>query len=486
MAHNVRAGRIQSKFIRTVTTTTMCTAAEKSGKNVQLPGESFRRTCIRSGSFVHTRAALGLGRGGGGGGRVRRWLTVSRAVARSIMRIIYRKPYYVLELVHGSAWTQWWLPQPRAEPVTSNTAIFSCLLQDSEAAASEVGAEEAYDDGDDSDMYMEPDGAESSHAEHHHHRPALIQPGEAYDAAAAARREPHRMTIVAVHPVQTSIHVTSSESSESSKTSVKGAAAAEPEEKSLESDSQNLFPSFAELFGNHRGIPFGGPAPVAGGDQHHQQQQQQQQQRYRPSSRFLGYFRDRPYSVAASSTSDAEDPAALLGSGNFGVIRGGTYYPEDKEADEYSIDESAYSPFYHGGGGGGARGRGYYKNPKPQPVRGGDIFANFRDFADITAPPKSSFSHLSVVYAAKNGTTTGRGSEQPRNIIETLRMLDAEGELEADAMTTTTATTTTTTASSTPAKKLSKNKSKLLKFKKYQEEKARKTRPTLEPLLALS
>ncbi|XP_023317092.1 uncharacterized protein LOC106655811 [Trichogramma pretiosum] len=362
-------------------------------------------------------------------------------------------------------------PQERhaADAVVASATPGRAGYEDSEAAASEVGAEEAYDDGDDSDMYMEPDGAESSHAEQQHHRAALVQAGE-----------PHRMTIVAVHPVQTSIHVTSSESSESSKTSVK-----EPEEKSLESDSQNLFPSFAELFGNHRGIPFGGPAPVAGGDQHHQPQQQQ---RYRPSSRFLGYFRDRPYSVAASSTSDAEDPAALLGSGNFGVIRGGTYYPEDKEADEYSIDESAYSPFYHGGGGGATRGRGYYKNPKPQPVRGGDIFANFRDFADITAPPKSSFSHLSVVYAAKNGTTTGRGSEQPRNIIETLRMLDAEGEVEADATTATatTTTTTTTTASSAPAKKLSKNKSKLLKFKKYQEEKARKTRPNLEPLLALS
>lgn len=301
-------------------------------------------------------------------------------------------------------------------------------------------------------MYMEPDGAESTHSDARH---------ETQPEAPSASHQPenHRVeeqpqphaTIVAVRPVQTSITVTSSESTEPTKTEEKS----EAEEKSLETDSQNFFPSFAELFGNHR-LPYQEPA---------------QQQRYRPS-RFLGYFRDRPYAVAASS---AKEPA-LLGSGNFGVIRGGTYYPEQKETDEYSIDETAYSPFYHGNG----RGRtNYYKNPKPQPVRGGDFFANFRDFADITAPPKSSFSHLSVVYANKNGSTAGRAPEQPRNIFETLRMLEEEDDLN-------TGTATTTTTTEAPKKKLSQGKRKLYKIKKYQEEKARKSRMTVEPLLALS
>jgi hypothetical protein len=233
---------------------------------------------------------------------------------------------------------------------------------------------------------------------------------------------------------------------------------ADAEDKSLESESQNFFPSFAELFANHR-LPF---------TEQQQQQQQQQQQRYRPN-RFLGYFqRDRANYQAAASTSKDH---SLLGSGNFGVIRGGTYYPEDKERDEYSIDESLYSPYYQ------SRGRAhYYRNPKPQPVRGGDLFANFRDFADITAPPKSSFSHLSVVYANKNGSSTGRVTE-PRNIIETLRMLEEEEERS---------NTEETATTEIPRKKQSKGKRKLMKMKQYEEDKARRSRMSVEPLLALS
>ncbi|XP_014206783.1 uncharacterized protein LOC106638222 [Copidosoma floridanum] len=347
------------------------------------------------------------------------------------------------------------LPDGATVPQQSRTGY-----EDSEAAASETGgAEEAYDDGDDSDMYMEPDGAESAHADarhepedppplHHQHRDESERP-----------TMPH-MTIVAVRPAQTSIQVTSSESTETSSSSSTPTASGQPEEReeerSLETDSQNFFPSFAELFGGPR-LPF--------------TEHQQQQQRYRPS-RFLGYFQrdSRPYAVAASSAKEGHQPA-ILGSGNFGVIRGGTYYPEDKETDEYGLEDApGYGPFYHGAG----RARpSYYKNPKPQPVHGGDFFANFRDFADITAPPKSSFSHLSVVYANKNGSSAGRAPvDQPRNIIETLRMLEEEEEAG--------------TTETPPQKKLSQGKRKLMKIKKYQDEKARKSRMTIEPLLALS
>ncbi|KAK1127143.1 hypothetical protein K0M31_003691 [Melipona bicolor] len=238
----------------------------------------------------------------------------------------------------------------------------------------------------------------------------------------------------------------------------------ETEDKSLETDSQNFFPSFAELFANHR-VSFA------------------EQQRYRPN-RFLGYLqRDR--GGYQTGTATAKDPLLhhpLLGSGNFGVIRGGTYYPEEKENDEYATDDSSsslYNPYYHGG----SRGRGnYLRNPKPQPIRGGDFFANFRDFADITAPPKSSFSHLSVVYANKNDSsktdatrTTGRITE-PRNIIETLRMLEEEAKTSSEA----------TTTEPPPRKKQSKGKWKLAKMRQYEEDKARRSRMTVEPLLALS
>jgi len=316
------------------------------------------------------------------------------------------------------------------------------LLQDSVASASEVG-----DEYDDSDMYMEPDESETQAD-----RAEAITRERSDDETADARDESSERSIGG-KPEEDEGKPKDQET-RNTRHSARIVQLADAEDKSLESESQNFFPSFAELFANHR-LPFA-------------EQQQQQQQRYRPN-RFLGYFqRDRANYQTAAATKEH----SLLGSGNFGVIRGGTYYPEDKERDEYSIDESLYSPYYQ------SRGRAhYYRNPKPQPVRGGDLFANFRDFADITAPPKSSFSHLSVVYANKNGSSTGRVTE-PRNIIETLRMLEEEEEERSNAEETVT--------TEIPRKKQSKGKRKLMKMKQYEDDKARRSRMSVEPLLALS
>ncbi|XP_012281362.1 uncharacterized protein LOC105700262 [Orussus abietinus] len=313
---------------------------------------------------------------------------------------------------------------PDGAPVPEDVAVYG----DSVAAASEVGGDQYEDEGDDSDMFMEPDGSETA-------------------------MESHQAEAPSTQPPRVEESVTKEERQESVTSSQRKVSEGDPgNERSLQTDSQNFFPSFAELFSDHR-LSY---------------DEQQQQQRYRPN-RFLGFFqRDRGGYQAAASTTTTGTTHPLLGSGNFGVIRGGTYYPEDKETDEYSVDETLYNPYYHGGG--RTRPQPYVRNPKPQPVRGGDFFANFRDFADITAPPKSSFSHLSVVYANKNGTA-GRIGE-PRNIIETLRMLEEE---EAE-----------TTEVEAPRKKLSNGKRKLMKIKKYQEDKARKARVTVEPLLALS
>jgi len=310
------------------------------------------------------------------------------------------------------------------------------------ASASEVGEE--YDD---SDMYMEPDESETTaRADRTEAITRERNEDETSDAAEGSARPIEKPTDDNEKPKD--------QETRNTRQSAQIVQLADAEDKSLESESQNFFPSFAELFANHR-LPFT------------EQQQQQQQPRYRPN-RFLGYFqRDRANYQASASSKDH----SLLGSGNFGVIRGGTYYPEDKERDEYSIDESIYSPYYQ------SRGRAhYYRNPKPQPVRGGDLFANFRDFADITAPPKSSFSHLSVVYANKNSSSTGRVTE-PRNIIETLRMLEEEEERSNAEETATT---------EIPRKKQSKGKRKLMKMKQYEEDKARRSRMSVEPLLALS
>ncbi|XP_032672380.1 uncharacterized protein LOC116844653 isoform X2 [Odontomachus brunneus] len=292
-------------------------------------------------------------------------------------------------------------------------------------------------------MYMEPDEAETT-----------LQPDRDAEASAKRDDEDREETSTAASAAANSEKLAATTDQEAKNTQ-DTASLVDAAEGSLVTESQNFFPSFAELFANHR-LPF----------------TEQQQQRYRPN-RFLGYFqRDRNYQATAATTKDQH---SLLGSGNFGVIRGGTYYPEDKENDEYSVDESLYNPYYH------SRGRAqYYRNPKPQPVRGGDFFANFRDFADITAPPKSSFSHLSVVYANKNGsTTTGRVTE-PRNIIETLRMLEEEEEEQSNA------NEEVLTTEETPRKKQSKGKQKLMKMKQYEEDKARRSRMSVEPLLALS
>lgn len=330
------------------------------------------------------------------------------------------------------------------------------------ASASETG--EDYADVDDSDMYMETDGAET-----------MTGGGIGVEESRTDGIEIDRTTLAS----DDKLNGTSTEDGdgtddqETKNTELSPQTRRQPSEeeeeegegavdKGLETESQNFFPSFAELFGNQR-LPF-----------NEQQQQSQQQQRYRPN-RFLSYFqRDRGlYQTASASSKEVQHP--LLGSGNFGVIRGGTYYPEDRENEDYAVEDSLYNSYYHGTNG---RARAnYYRNPKPQPVRGGDFFANFRDFADITAPPKSSFSHLSVVYANKNGSTTGRITE-PRNIIETLRMLEEEEEERNNGMEITTTVV--------PRKKLSKGKRKLIKMKQYDEDKARRSRVTVEPLLALS
>lgn len=300
-------------------------------------------------------------------------------------------------------------------------------MQDSVASASEVD-----EDYDDSDMYMEPDESQATpQTDRAEESTQKEKQDEASDVTVKSDEKPPEAD---------------TKDQEAKNTEQAAITQFDTANGNLRTDSQNFFPSFAELFANHR-LPFA------------------EQQRYRPN-RFLNYFqRDRGNYQAAAT----KEQQSLLGSGNFGVIRGGTYYPENKENDEYSVDESLYNPYY-------SRARSqYYRNPKPQPIRSGDFFANFRDFADITAPPKSSFSHLSVVYANKNGSSTGRITE-PRNIIETLRMLEEEERSDAEELSTTEA----------PRKKQSKGKQKLMKMKQYEEDKARRSRMSVEPLLALS
>ncbi|CAH0720132.1 unnamed protein product, partial [Brenthis ino] len=189
-------------------------------------------------------------------------------------------------------------------------------------------------------------------------------------------------------------------------------------------DSQTFFPSFANLFeprqSNNFRIDF---------------DSQERAYSQRPSSYrsllnyplFGGY---KPYEGFGKQSAPASEPlvdasSSVLGSGNFGIIRGGTFFAQNEEDGEYGDN---YDSYYNNGHGRPSLNVGYIANPRPNYNQ--DQFANFRDFADINAPSNTAYSHYVVVYANKNGTLdeiseeTRNVASKPKNIIETLEQLD--------------------------------------------------------------
>ncbi|VEN58366.1 unnamed protein product [Callosobruchus maculatus] len=182
----------------------------------------------------------------------------------------------------------------------------------------------------------------------------------------------------------------------------------------------------------------------------------------------------QPQALQHQNTKKSEN---ILGSGNFGVIKGGTFYNDEDEHSKYGDFD-----FYHNG-----HGRPSYFGNKPansKPIHTTQQFANFKDFADINSPSVRQYSQYVVVYTNQNGTvaTTEKPSEvkKPKNIIESLALLDLE---------------TSTTTEVTPTKKMSKSKRKLAQLlpeKKHKarllkkEKEARENKDLNEPLLALS
>lgn len=144
----------------------------------------------------------------------------------------------------------------------------------------------------------------------------------------------------------------------------------------------------------------------------------------------------------------------ILGSGDFGVIRGGTFYPEE-EMPYHPEDNVDFVQ--------------KYTYPEEQ-------FAHFRDFADINTPVDTAFSHFVVVYQAKNSTKPST-HPHPKNIFEQLELLDKEKAAEDKKL--------------KKPKQPSKSKTKLLKTKLQQQKKYKKKSSAKqdldeEPLLALS
>ncbi|XP_049961068.1 uncharacterized protein LOC126481388 [Schistocerca serialis cubense] len=207
--------------------------------------------------------------------------------------------------------------------------------------------------------------------------------------------------------------------------SLEGAGAGDgpdPQQDDPEASDQQFFPSFAPLF-----QPLGHSRP--------QLLFQEPAHSQRPSSllrpqhnSFLGYH---PHAHAhhqqqqpPTAFAGAAPASNLLGSGNFGVIRGGTFYNNDDDRGVFggggSGDVGLLGSSYYSNG----HGRPSYYNPRPQPHHH-DFFANFRDFADINTPTKSSYSQYVVVYANKNATGAASAG-RPKNIIEQLALLDSE------------------------------------------------------------
>lgn len=179
-------------------------------------------------------------------------------------------------------------------------------------------------------------------------------------------------------------------------------------------NSQNFFQSFAPLFGNS--APIGHSRPLL-----------YPEHSFKPSYKAANY-RELPFTGVNDN---------ILGSGNFGVVKGGTYYAEEREDGDFASDSEPYT--YIGPSGGSGSHLHRRKNPPPAFRNGGDFFAHFRDFADITAPSKS-FSQYYVVYVNKNATiedgqaaaatASAASVKKPKNIIEQLTMLDDEAANE--------------------------------------------------------
>ncbi|XP_046658332.1 uncharacterized protein LOC124352737 [Homalodisca vitripennis] len=231
-------------------------------------------------------------------------------------------------------------------------------------------------------------------------------------------------------------------------------------------DSQHFFPSFSPIF-----PPLGHSRPPF-----YQEPVYNPRPAYKPHDSFgfgSGTFRDYSF---AHAPAESERSSNVLGSGNFGVLRGGTYYPG--ENDEL-LNDDIYNNYYHGNNGHG-RPSYYPANPLPTFRQGGDFFANFKDFADISTPTKSSYSEFYVVYVNPNSTSGSElqpvvrpGDSAPKNIFEQLQYLDAATE---------------------PQTKLSKAKLKLEKYKTHHQTKENtkkqkgltSPKELYEPLLALS
>lgn len=196
------------------------------------------------------------------------------------------------------------------------------------------------------------------------------------------------------------------------------------------------------------------------------------------------YFSGSSNGRFASSTRAPLDDS-ILGSGDFSVLRGGTFYADG--------DTTRRRPSHHDYFGSGSS---FYESsnsgrpfalPLESPHYSDDPFANFKDFADITAGIDADFSHVVAVYAKKNSTKV---KHEPNNILEQLQLIDEEKRSEEAKN----KRAEVSTAKPIKVTKLSKFKTKLLSTKLSKEPKKKtlkkksssSTVDYIDPLLAES
>ena len=110
---------------------------------------------------------------------------------------------------------------------------------------------------------------------------------------------------------------------------------------------------------------------------------------------------------------------SILGSGDFTVLGGGTFFSDNEDISNRPPVDIKGSRFYDS-----------IQNGRPfaLPLKSSnDPFANFKDFAELTAGVDTDFSHLIAVYTKPNSS---KAKYEPKNILEQLQLIDEEQRKE--------------------------------------------------------
>ncbi|XP_055370757.1 uncharacterized protein LOC129605185 [Condylostylus longicornis] len=253
----------------------------------------------------------------------------------------------------------------------------------------------------------------------------------------------------------------------------------------IRSESRQVYPSSTEYTDD---VTSQYPA-----DSHSQAAQSYYPSFYREQNNSPPHGHSRPFTNSDNSgsgkfsvTPRGFDPA-ILGSGDFGVIRGGTFYPEDEIPYHANDEANEYNQFYADSSNNNGHGRPQSDEYVQKYTYPEEQFANFRDFADINTSSDYASSHFVVVYAAKTPSSSPSTSplestsssssshhSNPKNIFEQLELLDKEKAEEEELQ--------------KKKNRLSKHKTKLAntKLEKKYKKKLGPKDLDYEPLLALS